>query len=105
MRLTSCDQFIDIVEHEYFGSMAAVTPVRILPLLTDDAVLTGFAHFVDLEQQRCACTFFLEITPLDHGLQPGRRLRNCNFFRFEGGLIRAVTAYFSEPPEDVDPWH
>ncbi len=33
-----------------------------------------------------------------------RRLRNCNFFRFEAGLITAVVAYFSSPSVDIDPW-
>jgi ketosteroid isomerase-like protein len=42
MRLMARAEFIDIVEHRYFGSMAAAAPKRMMPLLTEDAVLTGF---------------------------------------------------------------
>ncbi len=143
MHLTSRDQYIDIVEHRYFGAMARARPEQILPLLADTAVLTGFfgsnvprivkhhpkegeesfeqflgalhtdfalayssfEHFVDVDQQRSACTFLLEVTPRSRDSIVGiRRLRNCNFFRFEAGLITMVTAYFASPPLDIDPW-
>jgi len=143
MKLTAREQFIDIVERQYFGSMAAASPERILPLLTEDAVLTGFyginaprivrrhpaageesfvgflgglltnftltysqfVHFVDLERQQCACTFRLVITPRDvASTLPERRLRNCNFFRFDDGLIGAIAVYFADPLVDANPW-
>jgi len=143
MRLTSRGQYIDIVQHQYFGGMARARPQQILPLLSDTAVLTGFfgsnaprivrhrpaegeesfeqflgalhadfalvyssfEHFIDVDAQRSACTFLLEITPRNHASTVGvRKLRNCNFFQFEAGLITAVTAYFANPPLDIDPW-
>jgi len=39
----SPEQYIDIVEHQYFGNMAAARPGQILALLSDDVVLTGFS--------------------------------------------------------------
>jgi hypothetical protein len=143
MRLTSRHQFIEIVQHQYFGSMARAQPGQILPLLADAAVLTGFfgsdaprlvrqcpglgeesferflgalhaefalsytdfEHFIDVDEQRSACTFLLEVTPRNAtSTLPTRKLRNCNFFQFEQGLITAVTAYFASPPVDIDPW-
>lgn len=137
------DQYIDIVEHQYFGNMALARPEKILPLLAPDAVLTGFfgasdaravsqdgrpgtesfahflsalhadfalqysgfLHFVDLQAERCACTFRLQITPRAADSQVAVRvLRNCNFFQFDQGQIKAVTAYFAAPPKDIDPW-
>ena len=66
---------------------------------------SNFVHFVDLTEERCACTFRLEITPRDpHSTVGVRRLRNCNFFQFEAGRIAAITAYFASPAVDVDPW-
>ena len=41
--MLSRERFIEIVEHEYFGNMAAARPERILALLSADAVLTGFS--------------------------------------------------------------
>jgi len=129
-------RYIDIVENQYFGNMALGKPELILPLLSEDAVLTGFfgtnaprvvkhvagpgeesfvhflsalkadftlhysdfIHFVDVEAERCACTFRLDVIPRDPASTVGiRRLRNCNFFQFDRGLIRAVTAYFAAP--------
>jgi hypothetical protein len=64
-----------------------------------------FVHFVDVEKQQSACTFRLVIAPRDTGSGlPERRLRNCNFFRFEDGLIGAITAYFADPVIDANPW-
>ena len=40
--MLSRDEYIEIVEHRYFGNMAAARPERILALLSDDVVLTGF---------------------------------------------------------------
>jgi len=130
-------QYIDIVENRYFGNMALGRPESILPLLSPDAVLTGFfgtnaprvvkhvagpgeetfvhflsalkadftlhysdfTHFVDVDCERCACTFRLEVIPRDPNSAVGiRRLRNCNFFQFQRGLISVVTAYFAAPP-------
>ena len=143
MPSTSRAQYIDLIESRYFGNMARSQPHLIMPLLTDDAVLTGFFgsnsprrvsndgapgkesfvaflsalqadfdlrysdffHIVDVELERSACTFRLEIVPRDGTSKIGlRTLRNCNFFQFQNGLIKAVTAYFASPPEDVDPW-
>lgn len=41
--MLSREQFIEIVENQYFGNMAAARPERILALLSEDAVLTGFS--------------------------------------------------------------
>jgi hypothetical protein len=64
-----------------------------------------FMHVVDTGRQRSACTFRLEIRPRVADPSVGVRvLRNCNFFQFRDGLICAVTAYFSLPTDDRDPW-
>jgi ketosteroid isomerase-like protein len=64
-----------------------------------------FMHVVDVDTQRAACTFRLEIRSRVPSPAVGPRvLRNCNFFQFRNGLICAVTAYFSLPPRGCDPW-
>jgi len=143
MRLTCRQQYIDLIERGYFGNMASAQPHLILPLLANDAVLTGFFgsnsarrvsndgspgkesfvaflsalqtdfelhysnffHIVDVAMERSACTFRLDIIPHDIKSKVGpRTLRNCNFFQLQDGLIKAVTAYFAIPPDEVDPW-
>ena len=41
--MRSREQYIEIVEHDYFGNMAAARPERILALLSEDVVLTAFS--------------------------------------------------------------
>ena len=66
---------------------------------------SSFFHIVDVDLERSACTFRLEIAPREVKSSIGiRTLRNCNFFQFQDGLIKAVTAYFANPSGDVDPW-
>ena len=143
MRFKSREQYVNLIENGYFGNMAAGQPQLIMPLLAEDAVLTGlfganhprrvshdgrpgtesflaflsalqadfelrysnFFHIVDVDLERSACTFRLEIIARDVNSNIGiRTLQNCNFFQFKDGLIRAVTAYFASPSGDVDPW-
>ncbi len=64
------------------------------------AVFRNFAHFVDLEQRRCAATFQVTLTP-----RPGsgfesqgvQTLQNCNFFWLRGPLIERMIVYYANP--------
>ena len=56
-----------------------------------------FVHHVDTEATRVASYFSLTMRPKLAGTGPTRRMRNCNFFQFEGGRLTNVVAYFCNP--------
>ncbi len=65
-----------------------------------DLTYRDFVHYVDLDAQRVASHFTLLMVPKPDGAAthiPPRRMKNCNFFQFENGLLTEVVAYFSNP--------
>jgi len=65
-----------------------------------DLTYSDFVHHIDLEAERVASRFTLVMAPKPGGAMahmPTRRLKNCNFFQFENGLLIDVVAYFSNP--------
>jgi hypothetical protein len=57
-----------------------------------------FKHFIDLEENGSACYFTVRLTPKetdDKELIGVQELHNCNFFRYEDGLIRHMIIYYS----------
>ena len=65
---------------------------------TFEAWFGDYKHFVDLDENRCASYFTVRLTPkspdmlAEVGVQ---ELQNCNFFRFEDGLIKHMIIYYS----------
>jgi hypothetical protein len=65
-----------------------------------DPGFSEFTHYIDREAGRCACTFLVTLVPCrgsaytDAGTQ---RLRNCNFFTYDGDLIADMTIYYANP--------
>lgn len=57
---------------------------------------TGFVHCVDVEGERCACEFDVEISNPD---KPPEHYRNCNVFYLQNGRFQRVYVYIS----NVDP--
>ena len=132
------DDYVDLVERRYFGSVAQADIPAAVACFTGDATVTiyhgdaeprlfkarpsdgetplprffehllanydpqftEFVHYVDVANECCAATFLVTLTPKpgsaygDAGVQ---RLRNCNFFRCQDGLIREMTIYYSNP--------
>lgn len=123
------DDYISLVEDEYFAGMAEGHPERSIALFSDDGRVTAraagspsrvarrnpglgeesledfftvilqtyvvsysdFWHSVDVQAQRHCALYTVRLQPLDPG--PGleaRRLRNANFFQFEGRAVRDV---------------
>ncbi len=137
----SHDDYVRLVEDDYFGSVAREDVEGALRCFTPDAHVTiyhgdaparrfaaepqtgesplrefydhllanyapnfsGFRHFVDPPQQRCAAYFDVELSP-----KPGspyqragtRHLKNCNFFHCRDGKIFDMTIYYADPGAD-----
>jgi hypothetical protein len=64
------------------------------------ARFSGFQHFVDLANQRCAATFTVSLEPKPgsaYEAQGVQTLQNCNFFWLQGRLIERMVVYYSNP--------
>jgi len=65
-----------------------------------------FEHYVDAEQQRIASTFLVTLAPKPGSPYVSRgtlTLKNCNFFKVEGGRIAHMMVYYSNPDTGGDP--
>ena len=64
------------------------------------ARFSGFQHFVDVANRRCAATFTVSLSPRPgsayEALGP-QTLQNCNFFWLRGALIERMVVYYSNP--------
>lgn len=132
------DDYVRLVEDDYFGNVASPDLGAVLACFTDDARATvyhgsdpvqvyarrprsgespleayfeyvfatfaveyeGFTHWVDVENERCACTFVVYLTgkPGTQLASAGRtRYENANFFQCRDGKFADVTIYYASP--------
>jgi ketosteroid isomerase-like protein len=137
--MLSRDDYIELVEQDYFGNVADPDLEAVLACFTDDARAAvyhgddpvqiyarrpragespleayfeyvfatfdveyeGFEHWVDVEQERCACTFVVYLTgkPGTELARAGRgKYQNANFFQCRGGKFAEVVIYYANPP-------
>ena len=63
-----------------------------------EAWFGDFVHYVDVENDKCACTFTVKLTPKqdsDYLAAGVQTLHNCNFFRYQDDKIKEMTIYYS----------
>ena len=130
------EEYIKLVERDYFGSVVAGDMEKIMACFTEDATVTirhgdnpvrnfnwqgsngavrleefyvhlcgnftawfgDFIHYIDVQEQRCACTFVVKLTPKQDSsyLVSGEQtLRNCNFFIYRNSKIAEMIIYYS----------
>ena len=137
------NQYIKLVEEDYFGNVAKGNIDKVLTCFTDDTLVTirhgdnpirvfnkpgnngtsqllefykhlcgnytpwfgDFIHYIDVEEQRCACTFTVKLDPKedsDYFVAGKQTLRNCNFFTCKDGKISEMTIYYSNTESGLE---